>query len=230
MNYSLECKGLKLSRPLIPKYARLPLLAALIFNCLTFWGTRLLTRGAVHYDLTTALDRAIPFVPAFIAVYVLAFVQWVAGYIVICRESPERCYRVMSGEIVTKLACFVLFLVLPTVMTRPEVTGTDIFSRLTGLIYALDTPDNLFPSIHCVESWICFRGTLGGKGIPRWYKAAMLVFTLLVFASVLFVKQHLAADVLGGLVLAELGQLAAKRFNTGRILQRLNARRLGDSL
>lgn len=208
----------------------MPLLTALIFNCLTFWGTRLFTNGAVHYDLSTALDRAIPFVPAFIAVYVLAFIQWVAGYVVICRESPERCYRVLSGEMMTKLACLVIFLALPTVMTRPEVTGRDVFSRLTGLIYALDTPDNLFPSIHCVESWICFRGTLGAKSIPRWYKVFMLVFTLLVFASVLFVKQHLAADVLGGLVLAELGQIAAERLNTGRILQKLNARRLGEPL
>ncbi len=221
---------MKLSRPLIPKYARLPLLAALIINCLTYWATRLLTRGAVHYDLTLALDDCIPFVPAFIVIYILAYVQWVVGYIVISRESPERCYRVMSGEILSKLVCFVFFLALPTVMVRPEVTGRDLFSRLTALIYALDAPDNLFPSIHCAESWICFRGTLGSKSIPRWYKVSMLLLTLLVFASVVLVKQHVAADILGGLMVAELGQLLAARLGLGRIFQKLNARRLGDTL
>ncbi len=217
----------------IPKYARLPLLAALIFNCAVFWPTRLLTRGAIHYDLSVGLDRALPFVPAFIVIYVLAFVQWLVGYVVICRESPGRCYKVMSGEMIAKLACLVFFLALPTSMVRPEVTGTDLFSRFTGLIYALDTPDNLFPSIHCLESWLCFRGTLGAKSIPRWYKAAMLVFTLLVFAAVVLVKQHLVLDILGGVAVAELGQLLAARFQTGRALRRLNARffpDIGDTL
>lgn len=211
-------------KTLIPKYARFPLLAALFLNCTVFWPTRPLTAGAVHYDLSIGLDSAVPFVPAFIVVYVLAFVQWVMGYIVICRESEERCYRVLSGEMLTKLVCGLFFLLLPTSMVRPEVTGTDIFSRMTALIYALDTPVNLFPSIHCVESWICFRGTLGCKSIRRWYKTLMLVFTLLVFASVLLVKQHLAADVLGGLVLAELGQLLAPVLHLDRLLERVNSR------
>lgn len=211
-------------KTLIPKYARFPLLAALLLNCSVYWLTRPLTAGAVHYDLSTGLDAAIPFVPAFIVVYVLAFVQWAVGYIVICRESEERCYRVLAGEMLTKVLCCVIFLLVPTYMVRPEVTGTDIFSRLTALIYALDTPDNLFPSIHCVESWLCFRGTLGCKNIHRWYKTFMLFFTLLVFTSVLLVKQHLAADVLGGLALAELGQVLAPVLRLDRLLERVNGR------
>lgn len=221
---------MKKTLSLIPKYARMPLLAALILNCLVYWATRPLTHGAVHYNLSIPLDGKIPFVPFFIVIYVLAYVQWVTGYIVICRVSPEYCYKVISGEILSKLLCLVLFLALPTVMARPEVTGTDIFSRLTALIYALDTPDNLFPSIHCLESWLCFRGTLGVKSIPRWYKVASLFFTLLVFASVVLVKQHLAVDILGGLAAAELGQLLAARFDTGRVFKKLNARRLGEPL
>ena len=58
----------------------------------------------------------------------------------------------------------------------------------------------------------------------------MLLLTLLVFASVVLVKQHVAADILGGLMVAELGQLLAARLGLGRIFQKLNARRLGDTL
>ena len=212
-------------RDLIPRYARRPLVLMLLYNCCVYWLTRSLTAGAVHHDLTVGLDRAIPFAPPFIIIYILAYVQWVAGYIVIARDSPERCFRVISGEMLTKTACLLFFLFLPTVMTRPEVTGTNIFSRITGLIYALDSPDNLFPSIHCVESWICFRGILGAKTAGRWYKLSMLVFSLLVFASTLLVKQHVFVDVISGVALAELGQRLARRFDTGRIFQRSGAGR-----
>ncbi len=212
-------------RDLIPRYARRPLLLMLLYNCGVYWLTQLMTAGAVHYDLTLGLDRAVPFVPSFIIIYILAYVQWVAGYIVIVRDSPERCFRVISGEMLTKTACLICFLFLPTVMTRPEVTGTDFFSRVTGLIYALDAPDNLFPSIHCVESWICFRGILGAKTAGRGYKLFMLLFSLLVFASTVLVKQHVLVDVISGVALAELGQWLARRFQTGRILQRLGAGR-----
>ncbi len=211
-------------KTLIPKYARFPLLAALLLNCSVYWLTRPLTAGAVHYDLSTGLDAAIPFVPAFIVVYVLAFVQWAVGYVLICRDSEERCYRVLAGEMLTKVLCCVIFLLVPTYMVRPEVTGTDIFSRLTALIYALDTPDNLFPSIHCAESWLCFRGAIGAKKLGKSYKIGCLVFTLLVFVSVLLVKQHLVADILPAILLAELGQVLAPALHLDRLLERVNGR------
>ncbi len=214
---------------LVPRYARLPLLTVLVFNCSVYWLPRLVTSGAVHYDLSLRLDDAIPFVPAFIVIYVLAYVQWVVGYVIISRDSEERCYRVLSGEFISKLVCLLFFLLLPTAMERPEVTGTDLFSRLTALIYSLDTPDNLFPSIHCLESWLCFRGMLGAKNAGRGYKLFSLVFTLLVFASTVLVKQHVVVDIIAGVASAELGQLAARRFGTGRIFERLNAGRVGKT-
>lgn len=202
----------------------MPLLAALALNCAVFWLTRPFTAGAVHYDLSTGLDARIPFVPAFILIYVLAYVQWVLGYILIVRDSEALCYRVLAGEMLSKLVCCVLFLALPTAMARPEVTGTDVFSRLTGLIYALDSPDNLFPSIHCLESWLCFRGAIGAKSLSPAYKLGSLVFTLLVFASVVLVKQHLAVDILAGVLTAELGQLLAPVLHADALLARVNRR------
>ncbi len=206
------------------------MLAALAYNCAVFWLTRPLNRGAAHYDLSLPLDARLPFVPAFIVIYILAYFQWLIGYILIVRDSRERCDRVLSGEMIAKTVCLVCFLFLPTSMPRPQVTGTDLFSRLTALIFALDAPDNLFPSIHCLESWICFRGLLGAKSAGRGCKAFMLIFTLLVFASTVLVKQHLVLDILGGLAAAELGQLLARRFDTGRVFRRLRKERRGERI
>lgn len=209
---------------ILPAYAYLPIILVICTNFLAFYGTRIFSAGLVHYDFSLPVDTRIPFVPAFISVYIFAYIQWIISYILIARESQPLCYRLLSGELIAKVLCLIIFLVFPTTMARPEVTGTDIWSRLVRLIYDLDTPDNLFPSIHVLESWLCFRAALQLKKPGRWYSWASLIVTLFVIASVLLVKQHLAVDIVGGIAVMEIGQLIAKKTNAGRLLERLQAR------
>ena len=206
---------------LLPKYARMPMLAMLALNMLAFYGTRPLTAGLLHHRMETALDAAIPFVPGFAFIYVLAFLQWLVGYIVIARDSREACFSVFSGEMISKAICLTIFILYPTTMARPEVTGSGPGAALVRLLYALDSPDNLFPSIHCLESWICFRGAVNLRRVGPGYKWGSLVFTLLVCASVVLIKQHCVLDILGGVALAELGQLLGRLTHADRIFWRL---------
>ena len=46
----------------------------------------------------------------------------------------------------------------------------------------------------------------------------------MVFASVLLVKQHLVADILPAILLAELGQVLAPALHLDRLLERVNGR------
>lgn len=211
----------------IPRYARLPLVLLLAINLIAYYGSRLLTVGAARCDMTLALDRRIPLCPIFILFYILAYVQWVVGYILIARENRETCYRVLTGEMIAKLICLVFFVALPTAMERPEVAGDDLFSRLVRLIYRTDAPVNLFPSIHCLDSWICFRAATGLKRVPRWYAPSMLALTLLVLASTLLVKQHVLVDVPAGVLTAEIGLFLARKLRTGRIFERIERGRRG---
>ena len=153
-----------------PFYTIAPVAGTILCNMLTYYGSRLITRGLPHWDLTLPLDRWIPFVPSAVSIYVLAFLSWVVGIWVIARESPAVCYEVLAGEQIAKLLCLACFLLLPTTMERPEVTGSGFFPCLTRLIYRLDSPDNLLPSIHCLENWICFRGAFRCSSMlsPHW--------------------------------------------------------------
>ena len=54
----------------------------------------------------------------------------------------------------------------------------------------------------------------------------MLVCALLVFASTVFLKQHLVIDIAGGVLFAEAGLYLAKKFRLGRIFEGLNRRLL----
>ena len=203
---------LKQTNPLIPKYAIKPLALALLVNSCVYMGIAQLRRFLTFSSLKTPLDTALPFLAPFVLFYVLAFVQWGLNYLLIARDSKELCYRFAFGNIIAKLICLFFFVFLPTTLARPEVTGTDLCSRLVRLIYTFDPPVNLFPSIHCLESWCCIRASFLLKKSNRTYQTATLIMSLGVFASTLFIKQHVIADVFGGIVVFEAGFRLAGRI------------------
>ena len=145
---------------ILPKYAFIPIISCLLLNSITYFGSRIFTTGMHHYDISIAIDRMLPFVTPMVSVYVLAYVTWILGFIIIGRESKKLCYEVCSAEMIAKLICLVCFIIMPTTLTRPEITGAGFWNWLTSLIYSTDAADNLFPSIHCLESWILQKSHL----------------------------------------------------------------------
>ncbi len=212
---------------LIPKYAIIPALSFAVMNTIAYYGTRLFTGGSLedNFNITLALDQAIPFVPEAIVIYVGAFISWVVGFLVVARDSKELCYEFFAGELTAKLISMVIFLAIPTVMVRPEVQGGGFFNWATKTIYAMDTPDNLFPSLHCLESWVVFRGAMRCRRVGNGYRISMFVIALLVFASTLLVKQHVILDVAGGVIVGELGLWLARRLRLGRVFEALERKR-----
>ncbi len=192
-------------KDILPKYAVLPLLFILATNTFVYFGTRLFTTNLVHHSMKMALDDYIPFVPFFISFYILAYVQWIVGYVVIARESKEHCYKFLLGEFIAKLICLGFFVFYPTMIVRPEITGHGIWESLTQIIYDMDAPNNLFPSIHCLESWVCFRGSVKLLKTPGWYSSLMLISSVLVFLSTVLVKQHVVIDIFGAIAAVEIG-------------------------
>ena len=198
---------------LLPPYTRIPLVSMVCVHALVYYATKPVTQNMAHFDFSLPIDGAIPFLPVFSVIYVLSYIQWIAGYILIARDSRELCWRVISGEIISKLICMALFLLVPTTMTRAEIVSDGFFDRIVGAIYRLDAPNNLFPSIHCLESWVCFRGAMQMKKTGPWYRYFTLLFSLLVFASTVLIKQHVAVDIPAGILTAEIGQQIAKKIN-----------------
>lgn len=188
----------------IPRRVILPLIFCLCFNNLIYFIPRMFLQNVHHYDFTSQLDRSVPFIPAWIYIYVICYLFWVVNYILIGRGTKEELYRFVTAELLAKLICGLFYIFLPTTNIRPQVPGTDFASALTRLIYQLDEPTNLFPSIHCMVSWFCFVGVRKRPDIPFWYKIFSAVFAVLVFLSTQFTKQHYFVDMVGGVLLAEV--------------------------
>ena len=189
---------------LIPAYARRPLLAALLMQFAVYWGSKAIAHGWQHHDMTTALDGRVPLLPWTVVIYVGAYVFWAVNYVLAARQGEDRAARFLAADALGKLAAFVLFLALPTTNVRPDIPAGAPLGGALGILYALDTPEALFPSLHCFCSWLCWAGVRGQKEIPAPYRAFSLVFALAVAASTLTTRQHVLADVPAGIALAEL--------------------------
>lgn len=214
----------------VPMWAIPPLLTILIVNCLIYWGSGVMTANRYHYDLTTAFDRAVPVMPVFVWFYILAFPFWAVGYLLVSRRGKDIFYRFVATDLTIHLICFILFLVLPTTNIRPEIAGSDLSEKLLLLVYSLDggsAPSNLFPSIHCYVSWLCWRGIKGAKEIPKWYQNFSLVFAVLIIVSTQVLKQHYIVDAIAALFLVEFFWRFYQKGNRYVFVKKIFERRKG---
>ena len=197
----------------IPKYSIIPLLSALALNMLVYSGSMVLYKNLYHHDFTTAFDRMVPVIPEFTSIYLICYVFWVVNYIMIAGIGKEHMYRFLTGDFLSRIVCGIFFVLLPTTLVRPEITGTGFWDQALRLVYSIDQSANLFPSIHCLVSWFCYIGIRHQKKIPVWYQRFSCVFAILVCVSTQVTKQHYIIDVFGGIILSELCYLIGKKTN-----------------
>ena len=203
----MKTKIKKLLNEYIPLWSIPPLLTIFVVNSLIYSGSSILTANRYHYDFTTALDRAVPVLPVFVWFYILAFPFWAAGYVLAARRGKDMFYRFVATDLTIHFICFICFILVPTTNIRPEIAGNTISERILLLVYSLDggnSPSNLFPSIHCYVSWLCWKGVAGSEKIPKWYQRFSLIFAVLVIISTQVLKQHYIVDAVAALILVEL--------------------------
>lgn len=193
---------------LLPEYTLVPLICTLALQFLVYLGSKLLMFGAHHYNFESGIDLAIPFLPWTVIIYVGTFLYWILAIRVILWGGKDNAFRFLCAHMVSLLIALMFFLFLPTTNTRPTPTDGTLWDWGMKLIYALDTPDNLFPSLHCQLSWLCYRCLGQVPGVSKFWKRFSLVFTFLVFVSTLTTKQHILIDVAAGWLLGELAYRA----------------------
>lgn len=209
----------------LKRYSFLPGILVLATNLIFSFVTRLFLGGRDYYDLVTVLDEKIPFLPGFIYIYCLAFLQWAVCIVALMIVDRETYFRFCIGLTAANILSGAVFLILPSLMvSRPEFSGGGAVTELLGkFIFAADTPPrNIFPSVHCSHSWACLRMLFASKIVPRKFKYLNALFSVAVFLSVLFVKQHCLVDIPAGILIFEAGLLITKLTGIDKKLMTLN--------
>lgn len=201
----------------VPGYSLVPIILALLLNQIAYFGSRAVAGGWYHYNLETSLDGRIPFWPPSVLIYLGSYLFWLAGYILLARQEKEEAYHFFLSEALSKLLCMIFFLVLPTTNTRPAIEIDGLWNQLMIYLYSTDAADNLFPSIHCLESWLCFIGVKNRRGTPHWYQNFSCAAAVLICISTLLTKQHVVVDVIGGIFMAELCFYIGKKSSVLKI-------------
>ncbi len=152
------------------------------------------------------VDDYIPFVEVFIIPYLLWF-----GYVAVAVayfffKDVQDYYRLCIFLFVG----MTVFLVVSTVYPhghclRPRVFERDnIFIDMVKALYMVDTPTNLFPSIHVYNSIgvhisIMQSGRLKER---KWIRRGSFVLMASIIAATMFLKQHSVFDVITGCIMA----------------------------
>lgn len=205
---------------LMPSYARLPLCIVVIFNFSVYFLSRQFAMNRTHYVLSSSLDEQIPLVPWTVLIYFGCYFYWIVYYLYCSGLDKERGLQFLLADIFGKIVCAFCYTLFPTTMVRPEVTDPGIWNDMIRLLYQLDPADNLFPSLHCFISWLCYIGVRGNKKVPIGWHIFAFVFSIMVFISTLTTRQHVIIDIIAGVLLAEICYFLAKRIPVLSLLEK----------
>jgi len=153
-------------------------------------------------DLTTVLDRHVPFVAGSVWIYLAGMVCPVLPAVVVrSRALFRRTGLAYVAAIVLSAATFAVWPVSSAGLRADLASsGADGLSGMAlRTLYALDPPTNLCPSIHVALGALAALAIV--KAVPQLSLPAIAMVAL-VAASVCTVKQHFVLDVVGGLLLA----------------------------
>lgn len=152
------------------------------------------------YDLTTALDLAIPFVPWTWWIY---FPHYVFGLVVtaLCVRDVRLLARVVFAILLGQVASVSFYFVLPSTFPRPtSLDGADpVTAAAIRWFWGTDPANNTFPSTHVANACMAALGAWYSRQPVRWYSALV---ALGVFVTVHTTKQHYWVDAVVGAMLA----------------------------
>lgn len=175
----------------------------------------------LHY-LKLPIDDLIKLWSPMFVVYIGAFFQWAYTVIVSCRQKTEKGYKHASAIIIGSLIGFIIFVVYPTAIVRPEIIGNSLFDEFARFIYSVDNVICACPSFHCFCSTISILMLEDCEGVSKKCLYINMFISLLVFVSTLLTKQHVIIDIPFGILLAFVAMWISKTIRFDMVFDRLN--------
>jgi hypothetical protein len=190
-----------------------------------------------RFDPSTALDLRLPFVGAFLWVY-LAGIVWII--LPACLIRSRRRYReTASAYAIALLVAFICFALMPTATPSLRLqAATAAPGGWTGtalaLLHRIDGPSNVLPSLHVALAWLAAHALVSppalrsgmrsglrsapltghdgpSRGRARWRNGLCVLAAISISLSVCLTKQHAVADVAAGGLLAWAARRAAQQ-------------------
>lgn len=162
-------------------------------------ANKLAAQNPNRYEMFMDWELSIPLVPWMIVVY-LSYVG-VFLLLPVIMKSGRSIICLAYGFLTAILVSTVVFVVFPGELGyhRPEfVAGFDFVFQM---LYEVDKPHNLYPSLHVTFSSLTALG-MAHQVKVQWFRVAIAGWAMMIAASVVLVHQHHVFDIITGLMLA----------------------------
>ena len=158
-------------------------------------------RGKV-FNVRTAFDAALPFNKYFVIAYVFwyIYVALILFYLAVC--DGNKFYKLLICINAGMIACYIVYYFYPTIVIRPEIVSSDVFSQAVKFIYRRDHPYNCFPSIHVLDSVLCAIYINRDKILSLKIKLISSFISVMIIFSTFFIKQHYIYDAVSATILS----------------------------
>ncbi len=196
-------------KPFIKKYWHaVMLLYFLIYMPWFGWLNTYTPTRPESFEINSTLDSIIPFNEWFVIPYFLWFVYIAGGYVFLFFNNRSDFLRMCAFLYIGMTTCLIIYMVFPNhqaLRVDYEALGrSNILIDAIRMLQQGDTPYNVFPSIHCLNSIgmnIAFAKNSWVKKHP-WLLAFVTVLTVSICLSTVYVKQHSIVDGFAAVVLA----------------------------
>ena len=167
-----------------------------------------LLHGKVFWMPSLGWDRAIPFQPSWVWVYLLYFPAcFLPVTFIEVLKNGNIFRRVAAGFILQFAFALAFFWLLPSQVHRPELQHAGISSQVLRWFYEVDPGYNVFPSLHVAN--VAYVACVAERLERRALSLGVWVLCLLIAASTLFIKQHYFIDLPAGILVGVLSHHAA---------------------
>ena len=164
------------------------------------------------HNVAKKIDGHIPFVPAFVYIYVLWFPLIFLFPLALFRANPMAYARYQTAILLDIALSLVCYLVYPTSFVRPEASDT-VSGRAMKLVFRGSYKGlNCAPSMHCSMCYLVLHFVGATPGLPFAVAAIAVPVALGIVVSTLFTKQHVMIDALTALPLAAVCILIGNRL------------------
>ena len=147
----------------------------------------------------TALDRMISFNPVGIWAYLSFFALIPYAYLSI---DLHKIRWLRSAMQVSALVCGAAFLIWPTTLTYPAISGEGLSQRLLRFLSSADTSQNCLPSLHGALTLLCIWAIQDTK--RKAHSGFIILWGVLIFFSILQLRRHITIDLGAGLIVGTL--------------------------
>lgn len=174
----------------------------LIFLPLLLWFY--ICQKHVHpkYIIHSRIDDYIPFLKIFIIPYLFWFFYIGMGLLYFGLKSKKDYFYLLKLIYISMTVCYIIYCILPSGQElRPIIKDTDILSKLINLIYSIDPPTNVCPSLHVIDA-ISVNIVVWNSELftdNKKIKILSLICMILICLSTMFIKQHSVIDVFTGI-------------------------------